>query len=83
MQDKITVLRQLKTQRYHQHINESVLDKEVLDYLIQLVEDTVSEIKYPESREVLKVEQYQFGAIGLGFDTGWNSCLDTIVQLNK
>lgn len=34
----------------------------------------------PEKKEELSIEQYEFGGLGKAFVSGWNACLEQIVD---
>ena len=34
----------------------------------------------PEKKEELSVEEYEFGGLGKAFASGWNACLDEILE---
>lgn len=34
----------------------------------------------PEEKEELPVEKYEFGGLGKAFTSGWNACLDEILE---
>lgn len=37
----------------------------------------------PERKEELPVEKYEFGGLGKAFTSGWNACLDEILEERK
>lgn len=49
--------------------------------LKQLKSELKQSVKIPERRRERKTEEYEFGVLGKGFDTGWNSCLDMFESL--
>lgn len=34
----------------------------------------------PEKKEELSIEQYEFGGLGKAFVSGWNACLEQILN---
>ena len=36
--------------------------------------------EFPEKKEELPVEKYEFGGLGKAFTSGWNACLDKILK---